>query len=59
VHLYTPGWGRKGSGFTMLSELLVLTLARSMSVCEIAELVGEHDTLLWRIIRHYVLGAYT
>ena len=58
VHLYTPRWGRKGSGFTMLFELLVLTLARSMPVCEIAELMGEHDTLLWRIIRRYVSDAY-
>ena len=41
VHLYTPQWGRKNSGFTMLFELLVLTLARSMPVCEIAELVGR------------------
>lgn len=58
VHLYTPKWGRKSSGFTMLFELLILTLAKSMPVSEIAELVGEHDTLLWRIIRHYVLDAY-
>lgn len=58
VHLYTPVWGRKGSGFTMLFELLVLTLARSMPVSEVAALMGEHDTLLWRIIRHYVDDAY-
>lgn len=58
VHLYTPPWGRKGSGFTMLFELLILTLAKSMPVSEVAALVGEHDTLLWRIIRHYVGGAY-
>ena len=29
-----------------------------MPVCEIADLAGEHDTLLWRIIRHHVMGAY-
>jgi transposase len=59
VHLYTPQWGRKNSGFTMLFDLLVLTLSRSMPVSEIAELVGEHDTLLWRVIRYYVSDAYT
>lgn len=58
VHLYTPAWSRKGSGFTVLFELLVLTLARSMPVTEVAALTGEHDTLLWRIIRHYVGNAY-
>ncbi len=58
VHLNTPPWGGKSSGFTMLFELLVLTLAKSMPVSEISELVGEHDTRLWRIIRRHVGDAY-
>jgi transposase len=29
-----------------------------MPVSEVAALMGEHDTLLWRIIRHYVGDAY-
>jgi transposase len=33
--LYTPPWGRKSSGFTMLFELLMLTLANEMPVSQI------------------------
>lgn len=58
VLLMTPPWARSGSGFTMLFELLVLTLAKSMPVSDIAKLTGEHDTRLWRIIHSYVDSAY-
>ena len=57
VHLITPPWTRNGSGFTLLFELLVLTLAKSMPVRDIAKLTGEHDTRLWRIIQSYVGNA--
>lgn len=58
VHLITPSWARSGSGFTMLFEALVLTLAQSMPISDIAKLTGEYDTRLWRIIRNYVGKAY-
>lgn len=58
VRLFTSFWLRSGSGFTMLFELLVMTLAKAMSISEIADLTDEHDTRLWRIIRHYVGEAY-
>ena len=58
THLITPPWTRSGSGFTMLFELLVLTLAKTMPVLEIAKITGEHDTRLWRIIQSYVGSAY-
>jgi len=58
VRLFTPSWSRNGSGFTMLFELLIMTLAKAMPVSEIANLTDEHDTRLWRIIRHYVGEAY-
>ncbi len=46
-------WARKGSGFTLLFESFVIELAKHLSVSEIAVMVGEQDTRLWRFIRHY------
>ena len=51
-------WARAGSGFTLMFEALVMALAREMPVSAVAELVGEHDTRLWRIVRHYVQEAH-
>ena len=56
--LYMPSWGRKSSGFTMLFELLIMTLAKAMPVSQIAALIGEHDTKVWRVIRSYVGKAH-
>jgi transposase len=50
-------WARPGSGFTLLFEALVLTMAPHMPVRAVARLVGEHDTRLWRILHHYVEAA--
>ncbi len=50
-------WSRPKSGFTLLFEAFILTLARQMPVRTIAALVGEHDTRLWRILHAYVLKA--
>ncbi len=47
-------WARPGSGFTLLFEALVLALAKEMPVKAVADLIGEHDTRIWRILRHYV-----
>ena len=55
--LWMPPWGREQSGFTMLFEAFVMTLAREMPVSRIGELVGEHDTRLWRIVRFHVERA--
>jgi len=51
-------WARKGSGFTLMFEAFVMALAKTTPVSAIAELVGEHDTRLWRVIRHYVGEAH-
>jgi len=40
-------WARQRSGFTLLFESLIMTLAREMPVAAIATLVGEHDTRIW------------
>lgn len=31
-----------------------MALVKEMPVASVAELIGEHDTRLWRIIHHYV-----
>jgi transposase len=43
-------WARAGSGFTVMMEAAVLLLAREMTVSAVAELLGEMDTKLWRLI---------
>lgn len=53
-HVVDLPWARLGSGFTLLFEAFIMTLAKQMPVNAIARLVGEHDTRLWRILRHYV-----
>jgi transposase len=50
-------WARPESGFTLLLEALILRLAKQMPVKALAQLLGEHDTRIWRIIRHYVADA--
>jgi transposase len=47
-------WARPESGFTVMFEAFVMALAREMPVAALAELVAEHDTRLWRVVRHYV-----
>ena len=47
-------WSRSGSGFTLLFEAMIMTLAKAMPVKTISSFVSEHDTKLWRIVHHYV-----
>lgn len=51
-------WARAGSGFTLLFEALVMALAREMPVSALSRLVCEHDSRLWRVVRHYVGEAH-
>ena len=51
-------WARPESGFTLLFEAFVMALAREMPISAVAELMAEHDTRLWRIVRHYVKQAH-
>jgi transposase len=57
--LWVPSWGRQHSGFTLLFEALIMTLAKAMPISGIGKLVGEHDTRLWRIVSFYVKRAYS
>src|SRR5581483_12459179 len=50
-------WARPASGFTLLFEALLMSLASAMPVNTVARLIGEHDTRLWRVIHHYVDAA--
>jgi transposase len=57
VHRVAVPWARPDSGFTLLFEALVLMLAKSMPILAVARFVGEHDTLIWRTVTHYVDAA--
>lgn len=47
-------WARAGSGFTLLFEALVMTMARDLPVNVMARLFSVTDTRLWRVINAYV-----
>lgn len=57
VHLVAVPWAREGSGFTMLFEAYVMMLAPKMPMAQIAEVVGVHDTRLWRLAEAHVERA--
>src|SRR6202035_3190015 len=49
---------RQGSGFTLMMEALVMLLSAQMPVEAVADFFDEHDTRLWRVLRHYVEQAH-
>lgn len=51
-------WARAGSGFTLLFEMMVMTLAVDMPVGALAKHLHEHDARLLRVARHYVESAH-
>lgn len=51
-------WARRGSGFTLMFEAAVMMLAREMPVAKVAELLGEIDTRLWRLIVARIAEAH-
>ncbi len=58
VHQIEVPWAREGSGFTLLFEAMALRLVTDMPLCNAAEIMGEHDTRIWRIVHHYVGKAH-
>ncbi len=54
VHQVKVAWAREGSGFTLLFEALAMALCSQMPVRAVADMVGEHDTRVWRVVHHYV-----
>jgi transposase len=59
VKMVEVPWARPGSGFTMMYEAMVVLMGQRMPVREVSEMMGEHDTRLWRILDHYVNKAHT
>lgn len=51
-------WASAGSGFTLMFEAFVMLLVEQMPVSDVAELVGESDTRLWRLIQRLVDQAH-
>ena len=48
-------WARAGSGFTLLMEAFLLLLVQGgMPPAQVGRMVQEHDTRVWRVVRHYV-----
>ena len=51
-------WARPGAGFTLLMEAFILMLVQGgMTPMQVGRLMDEHDTRLWRVLRHYVEKA--
>jgi len=50
-------WARKSSGFTLLMDSLIVLLAQHMPAKTVADLIGEHDTRIWRVLEYYVQVA--
>ena len=57
VKQVSPPWARTGSGFTLLFEAFLLSMVKAMPVANVAEIVEEHDTRIWRVLDHYVSQA--
>ena len=50
-------WARKGSGFTLLMDSLIVLMAQHMTVTAVADMIDEHDTRIWRVLAYYVEEA--
>lgn len=50
-------WARKSSGFTLLMDSLIVLLAQHMPAKTVGDIIGEHDTRIWRVLQHYVVEA--
>ena len=50
-------WARKSSGFTLLMDSMIVILAQHMPAKTVADIIGEHDTRIWRVLEHYVQEA--
>ena len=50
-------WARPGSGFTLLMDALVLTLAKKLPVSAIAQMFGVSENRIWRAINIHIESA--
>lgn len=51
-------WARKGSGFSLFMEAMIMLLAGKMPVLDAAQILREHDTRLWRVVIYHVNEAH-
>ncbi len=47
----------KVAGFPSSWDSLIVLMAQHMPVKSVADLIGEYDTRIWRVLDHYVLKA--
>ncbi len=47
-------WARKGSGFSLHFEAMVVEMCREMPVSAVSRIVGINEDSVWRILKHYV-----
>ena len=57
IHRASVPWARQWSGFSLLFEQVVMSLAREMPVNAVARYVGVTDKRVWRIVQQYVFKA--
>ncbi len=50
-------WARKGSGFSLQFEALVVEMSREMPVSAVSRIVEINEDSVWRILKHYVEEA--
>ena len=50
-------WARKGSGFSLHFEALIVEMGREMPVSAVSRMVGINEDSVWRILKHYVEEA--
>ena len=50
-------WARKGSGFSLHFEALIVEMGREMPVSAVSHMVGINEDSVWRILKHYVEEA--
>lgn len=54
INIVEVPWERIECGFTMLFESFILALSKNMPISAVANIVGEHDTRIYRIVQNYV-----
>ena len=54
IRLIDVPWARRSVHFTLLMDSMILLLAQNMPVNAVAEIIGEHDTRIWRVLLHYI-----
>jgi transposase len=54
VHLVSPPWEGKSTGFTLLFEAFLLQMCQYMPVSNVSDITNVNDDKLWRMLERYV-----